>query len=66
MSIQTGVPLKITNIQTGLALHLADDNQSIVGNNIVDTDRQVVRIACSVNGFCWFTHNVLVDPRYHI
>ena len=52
MSIEPGVHYKITNARSELALHLADDNQSIIINNVEDTDRQVVRIASSFNGLC--------------
>ena len=52
MSINPGIQYKITNVQSGLALHLDEDNQSIVGRDPADTDRQVVRIACSFNSFC--------------
>ena len=52
MSIDPGSRYKIVNVQSGLTLHLADDNQSIVANIFENTERQVVRIACSFNGLC--------------
>jgi hypothetical protein len=67
MSIDPGVPYRIINAQSGLALHLLDtNNRSIIGNLVDNNDnRQVVRIACSFNSFCQCTHNILVDPIVH-
>jgi hypothetical protein len=60
MSIGSGT-YKITNIQSGQALHLFDDNKSVVASSIVDSDRQLVRIARFLTSICHCTHNAPVD-----
>lgn len=65
MSIEPGT-YKITNVQSGLALHLSElDNKSVVANSIDDSSRQLVRIARSFNTFCRRIHTTLVAPSAH-
>ena len=52
MSVQSGVFYTITNVQSGLVLHLSeDDNKTIVASrpspNSIVKSRQLVRITCS-------------------
>jgi hypothetical protein len=63
--LEPRVTYRITNVQSGLALELSeDDDKAIVAGELSSVaPRQLVRIACSLNCTYQLTHNILVDPR---